>query len=139
MKIILTGEESLRIEPTTGMLAIEAESQDQSYSPFHMLGSALGMCTFSVLRSWGTNRNVSTDDLRIGVSWRFVEGQHRIEEMSVKLDWPSLSAELLPRALRAAHLCGIHQTLAKPPRITVDIAGAESPAIEGQPQLTTRP
>jgi uncharacterized OsmC-like protein len=161
MKIILTGEESLRIEPTTGMLTIEAESQDESYSPFHMLGSALGMCTFSVLRSWGTNRNVSTDDLRIGVSWRFVEGQHRIEEMGLKLDWPSLSAELWPRALRAAHLCGIHQTLAKPPQITVDAAGTESPAIEaptgmesrrptgpspapipqadGQPQPTTRP
>jgi|SRR4029079_6315288 uncharacterized OsmC-like protein len=128
MKITLTGEESLRIEPTTGMLTIEAPSQDRHYSPFHMLASALGMCTFSVLQSWAANKNVSTGDLRIDVSWRFPDGQHRVETMNVKLDWPSLSAELWPRALRAAHLCGIHQTLSKPPQITVDAVGAASAA-----------
>jgi len=128
MKITLTGEESLRIEPTTGMLTIEAASQDQHYSPFHMLASALGMCTFAVLQSWAANKNVSTGDLRIDVSWRFPEGQHRVETMNVKLEWPSLSAELWPRALRAAHLCGIHQTLAMPPQITVDAVGAASAA-----------
>ena len=134
MKITLTGEESLRIEPTSGMLTIEAESRDQSYSPFHMLASALGMCTFSVLRSWGANKNVSTDDLRIDVNWRFPEGQHRVEEINVKLDWPSLSAELWPRALRAAHLCGIHRTLATPPQISVEALGVVSPP----PQPTIR-
>jgi uncharacterized OsmC-like protein len=122
MKITLTGEESLRIEPTTGMLTIEAESSDQSYSPFHMLGSALGMCTFSVLQSWSSNKNISSSDLSIDVSWRFADGQHRVEAMNVKLAWPSLSAELWPRALRAAHLCGVHQSLAKPAQITVDAA-----------------
>lgn len=129
MKIMLTGEESLRIEPTTGMLTIEAESADQSYSPFHMLASAIGMCTFSVLHSWASNKNVSADDLRIDVSWTFAEGEHRIERMNIKLEWPSLSAELWPRAMRAAHLCGIHQTLTKPPHITVDAVGVESPVI----------
>lgn len=128
MKITLTGEESLRIESTSGMLTIEAPSHDQHYSPFHMLASALGMCTFSVLQSWAANKNVSTDDLRVDVGWRFPEGQHRVETMNVKLEWPSLSAELWPRALRAAHLCGIHQTLAKPPQITVDAVGAASAA-----------
>ena len=42
MRITLTGEESLRLEPTPGPLTIESQSPDQSYSPFHMLGSALG-------------------------------------------------------------------------------------------------
>jgi len=160
MKIMLTGEESIRIEPTAGMLTIEAESADQSYSPFHMLASAIGMCTFSVLGSWASNKNVSADDLRIDVSWTFPEGQHRVERMSIKLEWPSLSAELWPRALRAAHLCGIHQTLTKPPHITVDAVGAGSsvtaapidldarrrtgrpaapiPQTDGQPQPTNR-
>ncbi|HEY4734514.1 MAG TPA: OsmC family protein [Gemmatimonadaceae bacterium] len=126
MKITLTGEDSLRIEPTSGMLTIEAPSSDQGYSPFHMLGSALGMCTFSVLQSWGSNKNLSVADLRIDVNWRFAEGQHRVETMNVKLEWPSLSAELWPRALRAAHLCGVHQSLAKPAQITVDAVGAPS-------------
>jgi uncharacterized OsmC-like protein len=137
MKITLTGEESVRLEPTTGPLTIEAPSHDRSYSPFHMLGSALGSCTFSVLQSWATNKNLSVADLKIDISWKFVESQHRVESMRVKLDWPSLSAELWPRAIRAAHLCGIHQTLARPMEITVDAVRADVPK-ERVVDLTTR-
>jgi uncharacterized OsmC-like protein len=130
MKITLTGEESLKLEPTSGPLTIEAQSHDQSYTPFHMLGSALGACTLSVLQSWASNKGIMVDDLRIDISWTFVERQHRLDSMSVKLDWPSLSAELWPRAIRAASLCGVHQTLTHPVHISIDALGAESPAID---------
>jgi uncharacterized OsmC-like protein len=130
MKITLTGEDSLRLEPTSGSLTIEAQSHEQSYSPFHMLGSALGACTLSVLQSWASNKGIAVDDLRIDIDWTFVERQHRLDAMSVKIDWPSLSPELLPRAIRAAGLCGVHQTLTHPVHISIDAFGAESPAIE---------
>ena len=130
MKITLTGEESLRLEPMGSDLTIEAAAPEFHYSAFHMLGSALGTCTLVVLQSWASNKNVGADDLKVDVSWRFVEGQHRVGEMKVKLDWPSLSAELWPRAIRAANLCGIHNTLTHPPRITVEAVGGESPPIE---------
>jgi uncharacterized OsmC-like protein len=130
MKITLTGEESLRLEATSGPLTIEAPTPDVQYSPFHMLGSALGACTLSVLHSWASNKNLAVDDLRVDVSWRFVEGQHRVGSMKVRLLWPSLSAELWPRAIRAANLCGIHNTLTHPPEITVEAAGLDSPPIE---------
>jgi uncharacterized OsmC-like protein len=130
MKIVLTGEESLRIEPTPGQLTIESASPDQSYSPFHMLGSALGMCTLSVLQSWASNKGIAPDDLRLDVSWTFVEGEHRVGSMKVVLAWPSLSAELWPRALRAASVCGVHKTLTNGIEISVDAVGTESPAIE---------
>lgn len=130
MKITLTGEESLRLEATSGPLIIEAPTPDIQYSPFHMLGSALGACTLTVLHSWASNKNLAVDDLRVDVKWRFVEGQHRVGSMKVQLMWPSLPAELWPRAIRAANLCGIHNTLTHPPEITVEAVGAESPAIE---------
>jgi uncharacterized OsmC-like protein len=130
MKITLTGEESLRIEPTPGPLTIESLSRDQSYSPFHMLGSAIGTCTSSVLQSWASNKSIDVDDLKVDVSWTFVEGEHRIDAMKVVLDWPSLSAELWPRVIRAASLCGVHKTLTNAIEISVDAVGTESPAIE---------
>ncbi len=130
MKITLTGEESLRIEPTSGQLTIEATSHDQSYSPFHMLGSALGTCTFSVLQSWASNKNIGVDDLKLDVSWSFVDGEHRVAAMKVVLDWPSLTAEMWPRAIRAASVCGVHKTLTHSPEISVEAVGVESPAIE---------
>jgi uncharacterized OsmC-like protein len=130
MKITLTGEESLRLEATSSQLTIESPTPDLQYSPFHMLGSALGACTFSVLQSWASNKNLGVDDLKVDVSWRFVEGQHRVGSMKVKLQWPSLSAELWPRAIRAANLCGIHNTLTHSPQISVEAVGVGSPAIE---------
>ena len=138
MKITLTGEESLRLEPTPGPLTIEAPSHDQSYSAFHMLGSALGSCTFSVLQSWASNKNLGVDDLKLDVAWKFMEGQHRVESMRVKLDWPSLPAELWPRAIRVAHLCGIHQTLTRQVEITVDAANSEAPPSERVVDLAAR-
>jgi uncharacterized OsmC-like protein len=130
MKITLTGEESLRLEPTPGPLTIEAPTPDVQYSPFHMLGSALGACTLSMLQSWASNKNLEAKDLKVDVNWNFVEGQHRVGAMKVQLLWPSLSAELWPRAIRAANLCGIHNTLTRPPQITVEAVGVEPPAIE---------
>lgn len=131
MKILLTGEESLRLEPTPGMLTIEAPSADRGYSPFHMLGSALAGCTFSVLQSWASNKGVHVDDLKIDVKWKFAEGEHRVESMDARIEWPSLPAELWPRALRAANVCGIHRTLTHSVQINVEAVGAQSPAIEG--------
>lgn len=130
MKITLTGEESLRIEPTSGQLTIEAQSHDQSYSPFHMLGSALGTCTFSVLQSWASNKNFAVEDLKVDVSWSFFGGEHRLGTMKLVLDWPSLAAEMWPRAIRAASLCGVHKTLTHSPEISVEAVGVESPAME---------
>jgi uncharacterized OsmC-like protein len=130
MKITLTGEESLRVEPSSSQLTIEAATADVQYSPFHMLGSALGACTLSVLQSWASKKNLGVNDLKVDVSWDFMEGQHRVGSMKVRLLWPSLSAELWPRAIRAANICGIHNTLTRPPQITVEAAGVESPSIE---------
>jgi uncharacterized OsmC-like protein len=130
MKITLTGEESLRVEPVEGPLTIEAPTPDRQYSPFHMLGSALGTCTFYVLQSWASNKNLPVDDLKVDVSWSFLEGQHRVGSMKVRLIWPGLSAELWPRAIRAANLCGVHNTLTHSTEITVEAVGVESPPIE---------
>jgi uncharacterized OsmC-like protein len=130
MKITLTGEESLRLEPASGPLTIEAPTPELQYSPFHMLGSALGACTLSVLLSWASNKNLEVSGLTIDVAWEFAEGQHRVASMKVRLSWPGLAAELWPRAIRAANLCGIHHTLTHPPEITVEAVGVESPAIE---------
>jgi uncharacterized OsmC-like protein len=131
MKILLTGEESIRLEPTPGMLTIEAPSADRAYSPFHMLGSALAGCTFSVLQSWASTKDLRVDDLKIDVKWKFAEGAHRVEQMDARIDWPSLPAELWPRALRAANVCGIHQTITHSLQVNVEPVGAQSPAIEG--------
>jgi len=120
MKIILTSAESLRLEPTPGPLTIEAPTAAQGYSPFHMLGSSLATCTFSVLQSWATHKSLGAEDLRVDVSWSFAETPHRVGAIKVSVEWPSLASDMWPRALRVANLCGVHNTFTHPPSIVVE-------------------
>ena len=119
MKIILLSDDAIRLEPASGPLTIEALSAEQSYSPFHMLASALAICTFSVLHAWATHASLDSRDLALEVRWTFAEQPHRVEAMHVSFDWPSLPAKRVAAAERVAEMCTIHTTLRHPPEITI--------------------
>lgn len=120
MKIILLSDDSIRLEPATGQLTIEAESASQEYSPYQMFASGLAVCTFGVLQSWGSNVGLSADDLVIDVSWSFEEQPHRVSAITLSYDWPSLPADRLKVAQRVAELCPLHQTLTHSPAMTIE-------------------
>jgi uncharacterized OsmC-like protein len=122
VKITLTSEESIRLEPATGALTIEAESADSEYSPYQMLASSLAVCTFGVLQSWASNIGVSADDLVIDVSWSFTEHPHRVGTMELSYDWPSLPADRQRIAQRVAELCPVHKTLLQSPAMSIRLA-----------------
>ena len=119
MKITLLTEDSLRLEPIPGPLTIEAPSARHIYSPFQMLGSSLAVCTFSILQSWASNAELSTDDLVIEVSWTFAEKPHRVGAMDLSFTWPSLPAARREAARRVAALCPVHTTLHHQPEIAI--------------------
>jgi uncharacterized OsmC-like protein len=119
VKITLLSDESIRLEPTTGQLTVEAESADQEYSPYQMLASGLAVCTFGVLQSWASNAGVSADDLVIDVSWTFAENPHRVGSMELSYQWPSLPADRQKVAQRVAELCPVHKTLMQSPAMTI--------------------
>ena len=127
MKITLLSDDAIRLEPTAGPLTVEAPSADVQYSPFQMLASGLASCTFSVLYSWATHADLSVDDLAIEVHWSFADDPHRMSDIRMVLDWPSLPANRTAAARRASELCTIHATLTHPPAITVT-TGSPMPA-----------
>jgi uncharacterized OsmC-like protein len=121
VKILLTGEDSIRLEPTDGQMTIEAPTPDRQYSPFHMLGSSLAYCTFSVLYSWASNANLSIDGMQIDVAWKFSKDEpKRVSDISLDFKWPSLPPARLTAAKRVAALCTVHATLHHPPAITIE-------------------
>lgn len=126
MKITLLSDDAIRLEPTPGALTIEAPTVDAQYSPFHMLASGLAFCTFSVLHSWATHAKVPVDDLTIEVQWRFADDPHRVSDIRVRFDWPSLPANRIAAAKRAAELCTVHATLTHPPHIEIAAGSEES-------------
>jgi uncharacterized OsmC-like protein len=125
MKITLLSDDAIRLEPLPGALTVEAASAEMSYSPFHMLASGLATCTFSVLYSWAIHAKLPVDDLTLEVRWEFADDPHRVSNLDVVFDWPSLPATRLAAAKRVAELCTVHATLLHPPHIA--IAAASEP------------
>ena len=121
MKITLQGEDAILLSATEGMLTIEAESAEQSYSAFHMLGSSLAYCTFSVLYSWASNSELDIADLQIRVHWEFADNPHRVGQMTSEITWPSLPENRRAAAERAAALCAVHATLSHTVPITTEM------------------
>jgi uncharacterized OsmC-like protein len=126
MKITLLGDDAIRLEPVPGALTIEAPTAEASYSPFHMLASGLASCTFSVLHSWASHAKLQVDDLALEVRWRFADDPHRVSDIDVRFNWPSLPAHRRAAVKRVAEMCTVHATLLHPPRIA--IAAADEPA-----------
>lgn len=127
VQITLLSDDSIRLDATPGPLTIEAPSEDRTYSPFHMLGSSIAICTFSVLYSWAEHAGLDADGLAIEVSWTFAEDPHRVGEIHTRLVWPGLPPQRVAAAQRVAALCPIHGTLTHPPALTTEVvAGAAS-------------
>jgi putative redox protein len=122
VKITLLADDAIRLEPVVGPMTIEAPSAEMAYSPFHMLASSLATCTFSVMYSWATQAKIPADDLSIDVRWKFGEDPHRVSDIAVTFDWPSLPANRRAAARRVAELCTVHATLHHPPLVTIEPA-----------------
>lgn len=124
MKITLLSEDSIRLEPVAGPMAIEAPSAEQSYSPFHMMASGLAYCTWSVMYAWAEHAGIPADDLTLEVAWTFAQDPQRVDRYEMRFDWPSLPARRLDAAKRVAAMCTIHATFEHPPTIAIDGSAA---------------
>ena len=125
MKITLLADDAIRLEPVPGPMTIEALTAEMVYSPFHMLASSVATCTFSVMESWAHHAELRIDDLTIDVRWKYADDPHRVSDIAVTFDWPSLPANRIAAARRVAELCTVHATLHHPPRISIEPAGRE--------------
>jgi uncharacterized OsmC-like protein len=129
MRITLLGEHGIRLDPIPGPMTIEAQSPDQLYSPFHMLGSSVAFCTYSVLASWASSAEIEYGDIAIEVRWTFAEEPHRVGEIVMNIEWPSLPDARRSAASRVADLCAIHATLAHPPTIRTVVETAVTASV----------
>jgi uncharacterized OsmC-like protein len=134
VKITLLSDDAIRLTPEPGPMTIEAQSADQTYSPFHMLASSLATCTFSVMYSWATHADLRADDLVMEVRWSFADDPQRVGEMTLTFEWPSLPERRLAAAKRVAEMCTIHATLKHPARVTIEAA---TPATAPKPDAAT--
>ena len=106
MKITLLADEAIRLEPVAGPMTIEAPSAERSTRP-STCSRAGSRCARSPSCSHGRRTRSPADDLVIDVSWTFAENPHRVGDIAVTFDWPSLPAE--PPRRRAQGRRAVHR------------------------------
>ena len=135
MKVILVSDDAIRLEGIPGPMTIEAPTAETTYSPFHMLGSSLAVCTYSVLASWGSTVGIDHEGLAIDVAWTFAEKPHRVGAVTLTFEWPGLPDKRVETAKRVAALCPIHATLHQSAHVAIEgragSVGERAPARDG--------
>lgn len=115
MRIILDGEQQLRVQATGEMLEVESAAPGVQFSPLHMLAASLATCTLSVLASWAMQAGIDFIELEIGTSWEYVEDPYRVGRFDLTIRWPGLPVDRREAALRVAERCTVESTLMHPP------------------------
>jgi uncharacterized OsmC-like protein len=69
-----------------------------------------------------TRHHIPCDGLTIDAAWSYAEQPHRVGSMSMHINLPvHLTPEQRERLLKVAHGCTVHQSLAVPPDVTIDL------------------
>jgi putative redox protein len=117
MRVVLLGEESIRLEMSGD--GFEIASEEVPISPYHLLAASLASCTALMFVSWAPQVGLDLESLTIAVSWEMaLERPKRVATMDMELRWPGLPADRVETAERVAGLCPIHATLTRSAAIT---------------------
>lgn len=98
------------------------EGVDAHYSALQMFATSLGLCTASVVGTYGERFDTAADDLAIRVEWSYADNPYRVDDIEMTIDWPSLPESRREAVRRAAEQCTIHNTLHDPPEVVTRVA-----------------
>lgn len=118
MKVVLkAGDVLVLSEFEASGFEVETEAGAEGFSAIPMFITSLGLCTASVLESYGSQIGVSSEHLRLEMKWSYEHKPFRIASIQTVIDWPELPVSRLEAARRAAGLCTLHHTLETLPKL----------------------
>jgi uncharacterized OsmC-like protein len=128
MRIVLEGEAALTLSELDKP-QLEVEHRPGVHVPFgafEMFVVGLGLCTASVLASYGEQVGVSADGMSLQLRWGLAESPRRIGTLDLRFDWPELPESRRRAAELAAAHCPLHRTLEHPPEVTMKVIAGDA-------------
>jgi uncharacterized OsmC-like protein len=87
-----------------------------------LLMASLGSCIGSVLVYYAGRHDINLEGMKIDLTWELAEKPHRIGKINVAVSFArEFSAEQTATLERVANTCLIHNTLAHPPVINLQL------------------
>ena len=96
-------------------------------SPTELFLSSLAACVAHFAQRFLRRHDLSTAGLTVSCDYRWAANPHRIGEIDLKVDAPSLTPDLRDAFVRVIEHCTVHNTLQRPPEVRLAVtAGVAS-------------
>lgn len=111
---------------------VEDGGQDAGMSPVELFVGSLASCVAYFVGRYCARHHIPCDGLTIEAEWSYAEQPHRVGSIGMRIALPaSLTPDQRERLLKVAHGCTVHQSLAVPPAVKIELhekAGAHGTA-----------
>ena len=95
---------------------------DAGMSPVELFVGSLASCVGYFVGRYCARHKIACEGFTVDVEWSYAEQPHRVGSVSMRIDLPvQLTSEQRERLLKVAHGCTVHQSLAVPPTLKIDL------------------
>jgi putative redox protein len=128
MKLTVTYQGGARYDVTSGPHTlvtdqpIEDGGGDAGMTPVELFVGSLGSCVAYFVGRYCTRHQIPCEGFTIDVEWSYAEQPHRVGEVELRVNLPAdLTPEQRDKLLKVAHGCTVHQSLAVPPKVAINL------------------
>jgi len=101
---------------------VEDGGGDAGMSPVELFVGSVASCVGYFVGQFCVRHDISRDGLKVEAEWTMAESPHRVGQIMLAIRLPHrVTPELRDRLLKVAHGCTVHQSLALPINIAIDL------------------
>ncbi|MGQ0694935.1 MAG: OsmC family protein [Nitrospiraceae bacterium] len=106
---------------------VEEGGQDAGMSPVELFVGSIASCVGYFIGRYCDRHQISAEGLQVNADWFMAERPPRIGAVSVKITLPArITAAQRERLLKVAHGCTVHQSVAVPSKVTIEMSSDSS-------------
>ncbi len=96
---------------------------DAGMSPVELFVGSLASCVGYFVGRYCARHQIPCEELIVDAEWAMAEHPHRIGRINLAIHLPHIRPEHRERLVKVAHGCTVHQSLAVPPAVTIQLTG----------------
>lgn len=101
---------------------VEDGGQDAGMSPVELFVGSLASCVAYFVGRYCARHKIACEGFTVDAEWSYAEQPHRVGSVSMRINLPvQLTPEQRERLLKVAHGCTVHQSIAVPSAIKIDL------------------
>jgi putative redox protein len=107
---------------------VEDGGDDSAPTPTELFVASLAACVAFYAERFLRRHGLATDELVVTSSYAWAANPHRIGEIDLSVEAPTLTAERLEAFSRVIEHCTVHNTLRRPPHVRIRVQPAKAAA-----------